>query len=101
VNPSARIKLIRDQMMFGERYTASTLYVIYEDIMGSCDDLIAMPLCRFETIRDQLRRESKFEGSWLGCDDGIYFKIEPLPLLTRLHDFIIKGFKYVSSRYNR
>ncbi len=90
MNPQTRMKLIRDHMRFGQKYTVPTLYNLYKQVMNSSDILIALPVYKLETIRDQLRMESRVEGSWLSVENGLYYKTEPKCLFTPIHNWIVK-----------
>jgi len=89
MNPSTRLKLIRDWMQFGEKYTARQLYRIYTDVMSSRDALINQRVYEYETIRDQLRKAASGDG-WLIQEDGLFYKREPQCYFVRLHDWLIK-----------
>ena len=89
MTPQTRLKLIRDHMRFGRKYTAASLYVIYTQIM-SCDALITLPMVKFETLRDQLKNTSSIDDGWLVTEKGLYFKREPRCAFVELHNRIVK-----------
>ena len=89
MNPQTRIKLIRDHMRFGRKYTASSIYVIYSEIMSTSDILINIPLVKFETLRDQLKAASNEDG-WLVVEKGLYFKREPRCVFVEFHNRMVK-----------
>lgn len=84
------MKLIGDQMRMGQKYTASSLYVIYIQIMSSSDILIDLPVVKFETLRDQLKVQSGIDGGWLSSDGGLYFKTEPVCVFAGLHSKLVE-----------
>ena len=80
-------------MSFGSRYSAPTLYAYYRQEMSKSDVLISLPVYKYETIRDQLRAESKVKGSWLSVEDGEYFKTAPKCVFSKAHNYLIKRSK--------
>jgi hypothetical protein len=94
VNPQTRIKLIRDRMRYGEKYSVHQLYMIYTDIMA-IDYYVQNSTKRSEeTLRRQLRVVAKYD-SWLGKEGEIYFKLEPKCIFSRLHEQLINLWKRI------
>jgi hypothetical protein len=94
VNPQTRIKLIRDRMRYGEKYSVSQLYMIYTDIMA-IDYYVQNSTKRSEeTLRRQLRVVAKYD-SWLGKDGSLYFKVEPQCVFSKLHEQLINLWKRI------
>ena len=86
MNPATRLKLIRDYMRFGERYSSHQLYAIYSRTLDE-DRFISHRKVSYKTIRDQLRKTVNSD-SWLSQEDGLYFKTEPKCYFARLHEWL-------------
>ena len=88
MNKVERHKFIRDRMFFCRKYTARELYKVYDEIMN-CEEFIENEeKVKYETLRDDLTKDARVDGSWISKEGDFYFKTEPEFNFSKAHDWV-------------